>query len=265
MIFSKFSIKTAILASFVLFIAAGALVYAEHSWGNYHWARSANPFTLKLGDNVSTAWDVYLAEASNDWSQSLVLDTAIVPGGTNARRCRPTSGRAEVCNYKYGFNGWLGVASIWVSGSHIIKGTVKVNDSYFDTPTYNTPAWRRFVMCQEVGHEFGLNHQNENFSDPNLGTCMDYTNDPSGALKGQLSNEHPNTHDYEQLQTIYGHSDSTSITTQRRNRHSDNDEQSDDWSENSEVLQRDSKGRTSLYVRDFGNNEKAFTFIIWAE
>ena len=30
---------------------------ASHSCGNYHWARTANPFTLKLGDNVSSAWD----------------------------------------------------------------------------------------------------------------------------------------------------------------------------------------------------------------
>jgi hypothetical protein len=29
--------------------------------GNYHWARTSNPFTLKLGDNVSSAWDSYSA------------------------------------------------------------------------------------------------------------------------------------------------------------------------------------------------------------
>ncbi|MEK7215504.1 MAG: hypothetical protein AAB289_07915, partial [Chloroflexota bacterium] len=46
---------------------------ADHSWGNYHWARTANPFTLTLGDNVSSAWDSYLATASTDWSLSVVL------------------------------------------------------------------------------------------------------------------------------------------------------------------------------------------------
>jgi hypothetical protein len=40
-------------------------------------------------------------------------------------------------------------------------------------------------MCQEVGHTFGLDHQDENFNNTNLGTCMDYTNDPS-------TNQHPN-------------------------------------------------------------------------
>ncbi len=50
-------------------------------------------------------------------------------------------------------------------------------------------------MCQEVGHTLGLDHQDEVFDNPNLETCMDYTNDPS-------TNQHPNAHDYDQLATI---------------------------------------------------------------
>ena len=108
-----------------------------------------------------------------------------------------------MCNGAYGNNGWLGIASIWATGDHITQGTVKLNDTYFDTAQYNTPAWRNLVMCQEVGHTFGLDHQDENFTNPNLGTCMDYTNSPA-------SNQRPNAHDYQQLQTIYAHLDSTS-------------------------------------------------------
>ncbi|MBA2294873.1 MAG: hypothetical protein H0W16_07050 [Actinobacteria bacterium] len=174
---------------------------ANHAWGNYHWARTTNSFTLKLGDNVSSAWASYLATTSTDWSKSTVLDTTVVAGQSKGR-CRPTAGRVEVCNGSYGQNGWLGVASIWANGSHITQGTVKVNDTYFNTATYNTPAWRNLVMCQEVGHTLGLDHQDENFTNTNLGTCMDYTNDPA-------SNQHPNTHDYQQLEGIYAHTDST--------------------------------------------------------
>ena len=54
------------------------------------------------------------------------------------------------------------------------------------------------VTCQEIGHTFGLDHQDENFTNTNLGTCMDYTNDPS-------TNQHPNQHDYDELASIYGH------------------------------------------------------------
>jgi hypothetical protein len=92
----------------------------------------------------------------------------------------------EVCNRKYGFNGWLGVAGIWASGNHITQGYVKLNDSYFNTASYNTAAWRRMVTCQELGHTFGLGHTDETFNNANQGTCMDYTNDPDGGPVAHL-------------------------------------------------------------------------------
>ena len=245
-----------IVLALVIFVGVGVAV-ASHSWGGYHWARTANPFTLKLGDNVSIAWDSILATASTDWSVSTVLNTTVVAGQGKAS-CRATRGRVEVCNKTYGNTGWLGVAQIWVSGSHIVQGTVKANDTYFNTPTYNTTAWRNLVMCQEIGHTFGLDHQDENFVNPNLGTCMDYTNDPS-------TNQHPNQHDYDQLGTIYGHLDSITTlsqsllgTGQRR----DKFENSAKWGKG---LRKDGHGRTSLYERDIGKGEKVFTFVIWAD
>src|SRR5206468_2032314 len=102
---------------------------ANHSWNGYHWARTSNPFTIKLGDNVSGQWDNMLRTASNDWSKSTVLDTTVVAGGARPKNCRPTTGRVEVCNASYGNTGWLGVAQIWLTGgSHIVQGTVKNND-----------------------------------------------------------------------------------------------------------------------------------------
>lgn len=260
---SKFRVKIAGLVALAVF-AAGTVVYANHSWGSYHWARKANPFTLKLGDNVSSVWDSYLATSSMDWSQSSVLDTTVVAGGTDSRKCRATTGRVEVCNRAYGNTGWLGVASIWISGSHITKGTVKMNDTYFNTATYNTPPWRHLVMCQEVGHTFGLDHQDENFFNANLGTCMDYTADPDGPP----SNEHPNVHDYEQLGTIYSHLDS--ITTvgnvaTRQGNQDVKDDGEDDVAEFGKALRKDGKGKTSLYIHDLGGGEKVLTFVLWTE
>lgn len=261
----------------IALVAVAAVVSANHAWGTYHWARTANPFTLKLGDNVTSAWDSYLGIASSDWSASSVLDTTIVVGGTDGRRCRATSGRVEVCNAKYGANGWLGLASIWISGDHIIKGTAKMNDTYFNTAKYNTPSWKQFVVCQEVAHTFGLDHQDENFNNPNLGSCMDYTNDP-GRNDGAGDNLHPNTHDFAQLETIYAHLDG--ITTlsilkpfgalaaalRSGVRSADADES--DFSDSHEwgkVIRRAHNGRSSLYERDLGKGEKVFTFVIWAD
>lgn len=103
---SLFVISVTMIALIAFPISAGA----SHSWGGYHWARTSNPFTIQLGDNVSGLWDGMLVNASSDWSKSTVLDTQIVAGGTRPKSCRPTTGRVEVCNANYRNTGWLGVA-----------------------------------------------------------------------------------------------------------------------------------------------------------
>jgi len=249
------------VVALLLMIGLAAHTFATHSWGGYHWARTANPFTLKLGANVSSAWGVNLAAASVDWSQSAVLDTLVVTGQANPKNCRPTAGQDQICNASYGNTGWLGIASIWVSGSHITQGTVKLNDTYFNTPTYNTPAWRQFVVCQEVGHTFGLDHQNTNFNDANLGTCMDYTNDPDGTLYHQADNTHPNQHDYDELVLVYSHTDSfNSVSSSAAVSHVNLDHPSE-WGR---LMSSTRGGRAQVFERDFGNGERIVTFVIWA-
>lgn len=266
--FSSFHRKLLVTAVLVLVAGVGAItaatVEASHSWGTYHWARTANPFTLKLSDSVTSQWDAYLAQTSADWSVSTILDTTVVPGYANPKNCRATAGQVEVCNSRYGGTGWLGIASIWASGNHITQATVKLNDTYFNTTKYNTPEWRAFVMCQEVGHVFGLDHQDENFTNANLDTCMDYTNLPA-------SNQHPNQHDYDMLDTIYAHLDSSTSISQTTASQSPatNNEQvpvdSNNPHEWGRAIRTSSNGHHSLYVRDLGNDNKIFTFVVWAE
>jgi hypothetical protein len=226
---------------------------ANHSWGGYHWARTSNPFTVKLGNNLSSQWTSILNTTSTDWSKSSVLDTTVVAGGSRQKHCRATAGQDEICNGAYGNNGWLGVAQIWLaSGNHITQGTVKVNDTYFNTSTYNTTAWRNLVMCQEVGHTFGLDHQDENFDNANLGTCMDYTNNPG-------TNQHPNQHDYDQLATIYAHLDSTTTVgaaAPNNQAHSDNAAPI--------AIERRDRIANSTIVEKFADGSSRVTHIIWA-
>lgn len=240
-------------------LAVAAPASADHSWGSYHWARTSNPFTVTLGDNVTGAWDSYLATTSADWTVSSVLDAPIIAGRTKPRVCRPTSGRVEVCNAKYGDTGWLGVAQIWISGSHITAGTAKLNDTYFNTATYNTAGWRNLVMCQEVGHTFGLGHVNENFDDPNTGSCMDYTRYPAGTST-MPSNEHPNAHDYDQLATIYGHLDATTTVAQSTSSSRVGLSSRGEWGR---LVASTNGGRTQTFLLDRGNGLKVMTHVIW--
>ena len=258
-------LRLALSAAVLMAITFAATSSADHSWEEYHWARTSNPFTLKVGDNVSNAWDAYLAEAISDWTASNVLNLTKVAGGTRPRQCRATLGRIEACSEKYGFNGWLGIAQIWLSGGHIAQATTKVNDSYFNTGTYNTPAWRRLVMCQEIAHDFGLDHQDETFDNPNLGSCMDYTNDPDGPP----SNEHPDSHDFAQLQSIYTHLDGSTTVGQDTlpslmppAMGHINFEGPEQWGR---LVRSNANGRVQIFELDFGHGNKVITHVFWAD
>jgi hypothetical protein len=203
------------LVLLVLIALLAVPAFASHSWGGYHWARTSNPFTLKLYDNIDSVWEPYLQTAVSDWNQSNILDFNVQwqQPLSSQRKCASATGVIEICNEKYGQNGWLGIAGISISGLHITKGYTKLNDTYFAMATYNTPAYRQMVVCQEIAHDFGLDHQDVTFDNANLGSCMDYTNDPDGGAGGASSNDpantHPNSHDYSEIQTIYSHLDST--------------------------------------------------------
>ncbi|MGW5193403.1 hypothetical protein ACWEOO_29420 [Kribbella sp. NPDC004138] len=191
----------AIPAAALVAIATAALpAQANHSWGGYHWARSGQ-VTAPLVSSLTSDWTGNLSTARTDWNKSAYVESGILSGSTTStarRRCSMISGQIHVCNYAYGNNGWAGLASINLSGgTHISQGSVKVNDTY---ESGAPAAERQGVMCQEVGHTYGLDHQDENFDNPNLGTCMDYTRDWS-------TNQHPNQHDYDELALIYNHTD----------------------------------------------------------
>jgi hypothetical protein len=266
------------LAIIVCAAMSGSVVRANHSWGGYRWASPGTSITLDVGDNVSSVWDPYLSggTVSNEtergaildwnsptmfgWNGARVIDLRRVAGGANPKNCRPTSGRIEVCNSKYGNNGWLGIAQIWISGGLIVQATTKLNDTYFNTSTYNKPAWRRLVTCQEVAHDFGLAHQDENFDNANVGSCMDYTSDPAGTLEGQLSNERPNKHDFEELSIIY-----SEITGSSAAGASAGQDTADSPSEWGRLVHSNGNGRVQVFERELGGNRKIVTEVFWAD
>jgi hypothetical protein len=250
----------------LLLVAAPA--FASHDWNGYHWSKKGSALSLKVGDNVTSAWDAYLDGAIADWNVSNVLTLTEVAASLNPRTCKGVTGRIDVCNSKYGNNGWLGIAQIWLSGGHIVKGITKLNDTYYAAGTYNTPAWRRFVTCQEIGHDFGLAHVNETFNDPNTGSCMDYTNDPNGGAGGvspsDPSNEHPNAHDYNLLSNKYTHVHSTASVTA--------DSAFPAAADQLDLNHRASWGRlvahaaghgVETYELDFGGGRKIVTHVTW--
>ena len=196
----RYFIRTALAACA---LAVSASSWAEHAWNDYHWARTTNSFDLTIVNSTTSDWDSYVALAIEDWSFSSVLNMKEdQSGSTNSkvrRRCKGDAGMVRICNLAYGQNGWLGIAGISIdTNGHITTGYTKLNDSYFDQAYYNHSDWKLSVTCQELGHNVGLGHQDENFNNESLLSCMDYQDPPF---------EYANTHDFEQLETIYNHTD----------------------------------------------------------
>ncbi|HYD36107.1 MAG TPA: hypothetical protein VEA60_00745 [Allosphingosinicella sp.] len=205
--------KKTILKVAAFATAAGLIatpVAAVHSWNGYHWARTSTQISPPVISITSSTWDSYVRTAVADWNRSTVIESGLTETTGNSRTCKPQAGTILVCNAAYGQTGWLGIASIWLSGGHIAQGTTKLNDTYYASATYNTPAWRAAVTCQEIGHDYGLGHQDEDFSTDATSSCMEYTSVPAG-------NEHPDQHDYDQLLSIYNHVDSAAAAAPSRN------------------------------------------------
>jgi hypothetical protein len=129
---------------------------------------------------------------------------------------------------------------------------------------YNTPSWKAAVMCQEIGHDYGLGHVDEDFNTDATTSCMDYTSNPAG-------NEHPYGHDYEELETIYDHADATSFAVVRPGRSASappfSDAQSvpgDIPAQWGEAIHRDAHGRPDMFALELGNGRRKITHVLWA-
>lgn len=268
---TKWFLRFSVFATLAVLLFIGvAPANAGHSWSNYHWSRASNPITIPFGNNVTGAWPSYLSTAASQWSVTSSpcgnvtnpVRVSLVAGGSGSRQCRVADGRVEVCNANYGFNGWLGIAGIYASGDHITKGYVKLNDSYFNTATYNTPDWRQMVMSQEIGHTFGLGHQDETFDNADLldpcgkGSCMDYSNTPANQTA-------PNKHDFEQLASSYSHTDGAAFVA-RGNPFDDGLDVEDpgSWGR---AVKFGANGRGIVYERDLPGGDRLITFVVWAE
>jgi hypothetical protein len=201
-------LKTAL--ALVSAVAISVPAWADHAWSNYHWARTTTSFDLTIVNSTTSDWDGYVSAAITDptmpdWSDADSLNVVEDPDGPTSsrvrRKCQGPSGKIRICNLAYGFNGWLGIAGISVDADgHITTGYTKLNDSYFSADYYNTDGWKQSVACQELGHNIGLGHQDENFDNESLLSCMDYQDPPYA---------YPNYHDYQELASIYAHRDTT--------------------------------------------------------
>mmetsp|Transcript_4665 Transcript_4665/g.6904 ORF Transcript_4665/g.6904 Transcript_4665/m.6904 type:complete len:593 (-) Transcript_4665:155-1933(-) len=161
------------------------------------WSHSGNGLKLDVYNALTSDWYPYFTVAINDWANghsptSLVLPTVIVAADPS---CTPVDGVLKVCNADFGETGWKGINEVAINGlNHIVQSVAKMNEYYLSGAA---DGEKQYTMCHETGHGFGLGHQDEDFYNKDLGTCMDYVLDPQ-------NNQHPNDKDYSILSEVYG-------------------------------------------------------------
>lgn len=248
------------------------LVHAEHSWSSYHWARTSPVFTLALGDNLSQGWRALLLQTSYDWNNPTLVGPGLttpllteVITGRAGSKCRAVAGTTQVCNSTYGNRGWLGLATIYLNANgHIIRGLAKMNDTYFNMSRYNNPNEKLHVMCQEVAHTFGLTHQSE--TGESLDSCMDYFSNTGVNASSTLSTG-PNAHDFEELNSIYGHLDTIDTTAAQRSSSGtaaaiESSEEPNSWGK---LMSQSANGRSSTYKQKYKDGSSMVTHVYWTE
>ena len=275
-------LRAALIASVAITVSTPA---GATQWGNYHWATTNGILAVRVNSSITPdVWGSSVGGAIADWGTGAVSfnipdHLTLNPQVSTAdrRKCSPVSSQILVCNYSYGYRGWLGIANIWTSGDHILQATTRLNDSYFALGTYNKPEWRNMVACQEIGHDFGLDHQDTINTNANLGSCMDYTDNPRPPSPA-LNNEHPNAEDFSSLNSVgmYGHFDATSTATLAaaatkfgirvvgQAAPSTGDApgglSAAEWGT---PIHRDAKGRADTFVRELGAGRKLLTHVFW--
>ncbi len=206
------------LACLSIVVGSAPSAHAFHSWSNYHWARAQNPFTIGVYNSLTSDWFGVAQSVGLDWDESDKFNARVLGSDSRSgvrRVCSVPFGAVRVCNAQYGSTGWLGVGEIWLnSANHIQFARARMNDSYFFTSTYNNNVVRRHVLCQEVGHILGLDHQHGETGP----TCMDDVNglfDPAYVS--------PNAHDFQEIDTIYTHLDAVGTSTMSAHRNDRSD------------------------------------------
>jgi len=173
---------------------------------------SGEPLRLKIANALTSDWDEYFTVAIEDWEGAARVDGDADVLSLQTERleadpaCTPIEGAMKVCNNDYGATGWEGINECLIMGDFIISSVAKMNEYYLHPDkfmgllqgsTATIQDKRRYTMCHEIGHGFGLSHQDENFINADLNTCMDYSSRPQNNLR-------PNPADYQALNRLYG-------------------------------------------------------------
>ncbi|KAL7525314.1 hypothetical protein ACHAXR_000948, partial [Thalassiosira sp. AJA248-18] len=139
---------------------------------------------LTLQNALDDTWQNEFVAAVQDWQESDALELTTEQVAVD-HTCERVDGVMVVCNANFGATGWVGINENSIMRGVIVSSVAKMNEYYLRNANFDH---RRFTMCHELGHGFGLPHTDENPYNSNLGNCLDYTDDPEeNLLPGEVN------------------------------------------------------------------------------
>ncbi|KAL7488687.1 hypothetical protein ACHAW6_014278 [Cyclotella cf. meneghiniana] len=165
---------------------------STYDWKSEYIQPNNGGLHLTLYNALDDTWQSEFQDAVADWEQSpaLVLTTERVDVDHN---CTRVDGVMVVCNANFGATGWVGINENELVDNVIYSSVAKMNEYYLRNAKFDH---RRYTMCHEIGHGFGLPHTDENPYNKDLGNCLDYTMTPGNNL-------YPGDVNFEKLHGMY--------------------------------------------------------------
>jgi len=139
------------------------------------WQTNGAGLDIYIMNSCDDSWTSIFDEYIDAWDSGTPDSLTLTSGKyVHDPDCTAYTGYINVCNGNYGATGWTGVATTYTNTQtgFLVSATAKLNDYFLARATLSE---RKYNICHEVGHTFGLPHTDTNFINPDRHECLDYT------------------------------------------------------------------------------------------